>query len=127
IKRGLSALSPSASRSLLMAVFSPESKPTNVSDGQSLFCKYSRVTTSPGCSSNVIRTRNGCSCSLTMNPFRRSSPALTSTSKIPKRMDFDTESPELQGEDGPPSNIPLRFRRFKATYFGEDNLVNLSS
>ena len=48
MKRGLSAESPSASRSLLIEVFRLLSKSTNVSAGQMLGRSSSRVTTSPG-------------------------------------------------------------------------------
>ena len=47
MKRGLSAESSSAWRSLLMAVLSPCSNSTNVSAGHSACCNSSRVTISP--------------------------------------------------------------------------------
>ena len=60
---------------LLTAVFKPCSKSTNVSDFHSRSRKSSRVTTSPGRSSNAMRTCRGCSWSLTGMPSRYSSPA----------------------------------------------------
>src|SRR6266699_4997525 len=56
IKHGVSAESFKASRSLLMALFSPWSKLTNVSFGQSFWRNSSRVTTLPGRSSSMART-----------------------------------------------------------------------
>jgi len=54
INRGLSAESPSASRSLMIAVFRLLSKSTKVSADQFWERSSSRVTTSPGrCSSSV--------------------------------------------------------------------------
>src|ERR1035437_6683594 len=55
MKRGLSALSPRASRSLLIALFSPRPKSTKVLSGQSLPMSCSRTTTSPACSSRITR------------------------------------------------------------------------
>ena len=55
MKRGLSAESPRASRSLLMALFRLWSKSTNVSEGQSRQRSSSRVTTWPGRSSSIER------------------------------------------------------------------------
>ena len=54
-----SAESPSACRSLLMAVLMLCSKSTIVSLGQSFLCSSSRVTSSPSCSSRMASTRNG--------------------------------------------------------------------
>ena len=51
--RGFSAESPSASRKRFTAAFSPWSKSTNVSTGQSEARSVSRVTISPGLSSNI--------------------------------------------------------------------------
>ena len=53
--RGFSAESPSASRKRLTAAFSPWSKSTNVSTGQSDARSVSRVTSSPGCSSSIAK------------------------------------------------------------------------
>ncbi len=55
MKCGLSAESPRASRSLLMALFRPWSKSTKVSAGQTFLRSSSRVTTCPGCSSSIAR------------------------------------------------------------------------
>src|SRR5690349_1077873 len=85
IKRGLSAESPSASRSLLIAVFRLFSKSTKVSGGQFWFRSSSRVTTSPVLCSSTVRTRNGCSCSLILTPCLRSSPDRRSTWKVANR------------------------------------------
>ncbi len=74
INRGFSAESPSASRSLLMAVPSEWSKSTIVSPPHSRCWISSRVTTSPGRSSRQTSTRNGCACSRIRIPDLRSSP-----------------------------------------------------
>ena len=55
MKRGLSASSPRASRTRLMALFKPRSKSTTVSAGQSRFWSSSRVRTSRGRSSSAAR------------------------------------------------------------------------
>jgi len=47
---GLSAESPSADRSLVIALFKLRSKSTNVCSDQSFWRSSSRVTTSPACS-----------------------------------------------------------------------------
>ena len=82
--RGESAESPSACRSFFMALFRLWSKSTNVSSSQSLWRNRSRGTTSPGCSSNSTRIRNGFSRSLMRMPCLRSSPTRRSTWKGPK-------------------------------------------
>ena len=56
---GDSAESPKASRRRLMALFSPRSKSTNVSAGQSRFWISSRVITCPGAASRMARIENG--------------------------------------------------------------------
>ena len=56
MKHGLSAESPSASRSLLIAVFRLLSKSTNVSADQFSERNSSRVTTSPGRCNRTVRT-----------------------------------------------------------------------
>ena len=77
--------SPSASRSLLIEVFRPLSKSTKVSVGQIAKRNSSRVTTSPGRCTRIVRIWKGCSCNLTRTPCLRTSPARTSTSNTPKR------------------------------------------
>ena len=59
--------------------------PGNVWAAQSFSRSSSRVTTSPGCSSNSERIRKGCSCSFIRTPLLRNSAARRSTSKMPKR------------------------------------------
>src|ERR1019366_10677494 len=83
-KRGFSDASPSTSRSRMTALFSPWSKSTKVSPGQSRLRNSSRVTISPGFSSSTTRTWKGCSGSLIRSPCLRSSQAFRSTSKTPK-------------------------------------------
>jgi hypothetical protein len=83
-KRGFSDASPSTSRSRMTALFSPWSKSTKVSPGQSRLRSSSRVTISPGFSSSTTRTWKGCSGSLSRRPCLRSSQAFRSTSKTPK-------------------------------------------
>jgi len=85
MKRGLSAESPSASRSLLIAVFRLLSKSTKVLAGQFWERSSSRVTTSLGRCSRTVRTWKGCSCNLTRTPRLRNSPERTSTSYTPNR------------------------------------------
>jgi hypothetical protein len=46
-----------------------------MSPGQSLLRSSSRVTTSPGRSTSMHRTWNGCACGFTFSPFLRNSPA----------------------------------------------------
>ena len=58
---GTSAESLSTSRSRMMMVLSPVSKSTKVSAGQIAKRSSSRVTSSPGRSSNFRSTTNGCS------------------------------------------------------------------
>src|SRR6516225_11609404 len=65
-----------ACRNLRIAVFSPTSKSTNVSAGQSFCCNSSRETTFPAFAASSTNTRNGCSCSLIRTLFLRSSLAL---------------------------------------------------
>lgn len=94
---GASAESFSASRSLLMALFNPWSKSTNVSVGQSLCRNSSRVTIPPGCSSSIARIWSGWSCSRILRPFLRSSPARKSTSYGPNRtLRADTEGLDIR-------------------------------
>jgi hypothetical protein len=59
MKRGLSAESPRASRSLLIEVFRPLSKSTNVSPAQIRERSSSRVTSSPALCNRSYRTWNG--------------------------------------------------------------------
>jgi hypothetical protein len=61
MNRGASAESPSASLTLLIAVFNPSSKTTNVSDGQRRWRSSSRVMTSPGFSVSAISSSKGLS------------------------------------------------------------------
>src|ERR1019366_7520585 len=83
-KRGFSDASPSTSRSRMTALFSPWSKSTKVSPGQSRLRNSSRVTISPGFSSSTTRTWKGCSGSLIRSPCLRSSESFRSSSKTPK-------------------------------------------
>ena len=53
--RGVIAESPSASRSLLIAAFRPWVQSTREAPGQRRRCSSSRVTSSPGCASNISR------------------------------------------------------------------------
>src|SRR5438552_1861718 len=85
MKRGLSAESSRASRSLRTALYSPCSKSTKVSEGQIFCLSSSRVTNLPDCSSSNCRTWSGCRCSLILTPQRLSSPAWKSTSNSAKR------------------------------------------
>src|ERR1700747_1564207 len=55
-KRGAPAESPRASPILLPALLSPWSKSTKVSWLQSFFCRSSRVTTSPECSTSIAKS-----------------------------------------------------------------------
>ena len=57
------------------------------------------------CSSNAVRTYNGCSCNLTLSPLRRSSPALRSTSKIPNLIIRDELLPDTECPTPPKSSI----------------------
>src|SRR6267143_1715261 len=97
MKRGLSAESPSASRSLLIALLRPWSKSTKEFDGQSLLRSSSRVTTCPGFASSISRIRSGCSCSLILTPCLRSSPARTSNANMPKRIVCEAEEKSFIG------------------------------
>ena len=83
---GVVARSPSASRTRLMALFNPRSKSTYVLPAQILACSCSLVTNCPGRSRSVASTSNGWSCSLILMPLLRTSRALRSTSKRPKRI-----------------------------------------
>src|ERR1035441_8536442 len=86
MKIGLSAESPKASRSRLMALLMPRSKSTKTSPGQRAWRNSSRVTTSLGRLSRTSRARNGRSWIRTLTPLRRSSPARRSASNTPKRI-----------------------------------------
>ena len=86
MKRGLSAVSPRASRRRFTALFSPRSKSTKVSAGHTCRCSSSRVTTSPARSSRRINTWNGWAASLTRTPPFRSSPERRSIPKTPKEV-----------------------------------------
>ena len=59
MKRGASAESPNAARSLFIAAFRLCSKSTYVSAGQSRLCNSSRVTGSPGRCSSTVSTSMG--------------------------------------------------------------------
>ena len=83
MNRGFSAESPKATRSFRMAVFRPSSNPTYVSAGHNFACNCSRVTTSPGRSSRIAKTRKGCSCTGTFRPSLWTSPEPKSISKSP--------------------------------------------
>ena len=83
--RGVSAESPSACRTFLMAVFRPCSKSTNVSAGHNRCRRSSRVKTSPGRSSSAARICAGCSCSRTGCPSRHSSRPPSANSNWPNR------------------------------------------
>ena len=80
MKCGTSAESPSTSRILLIAVLRLRSTSTNVS-GQRRFCNSSRVTTSPGRSSRMASTWNGCPLNFSFTPSLRSSPVRRSASE----------------------------------------------
>src|SRR6202167_2170740 len=82
---GFSAESRSASLSLLTATARRWSKSTKVSADQRRLRSSSRVTTSPAYSKSTARSRKGCSCSRTLLPSLRNSPARRSTSKFAKR------------------------------------------
>ena len=55
MNRGVSAESPSASRSFLIEAFKPTSKSTKVSAGQSFLRNSSRITSSPGRSNSKLK------------------------------------------------------------------------
>jgi hypothetical protein len=82
--RGVSAVSPSAARNFLTAVFSPVSKSTTVF-GHSFEISCSRVTTWPGLSSREARTCRGCSWRRVRVPARSSSPDCRSSVQSSKR------------------------------------------
>jgi hypothetical protein len=88
--RGDAAESSSTSRILVIALFRPVSKSTNVSDCQSDCQSFSRnssrVTSSPDRSRSETSTRRGCSWIGTFLPAFRSSRVWRSTSKTPKRI-----------------------------------------
>jgi len=81
--RGLSAESPNASRILLIAVSREWSKSTTVSLPHSRSCSSSRLTTSPGRSTNIASTLNGWLCNFTLCPAFQSSPVCRSASNSP--------------------------------------------
>src|SRR5688572_12737994 len=83
MKRGLSAASPSASRSRLTALFKLLSNSTNESSGHKRCCRFCRVTSSPGHSSSALNTWNDLSCRRIFAPLRRSSPLVRSKAKTP--------------------------------------------
>jgi hypothetical protein len=85
MKRGLSASSPSACRNLRIAVFTPTSKSTKVSAGQSFCCSSSRVTKRPAFDTSSSKTLKGCSWSLMRTPFLRNSPSRSESSNDPNR------------------------------------------
>ncbi len=85
-KIGLSAESPRASRKRIIALLSPCSKSTKTWGGQRTCRNSSRVMTLPGLLNKCVNARKGRSCSRTLTPFRRNSPARTSASNTPKRM-----------------------------------------
>src|ERR1700722_1452634 len=61
----------------------PSLKSTKVPSGQSCLRISSRVTSCPGCSSNIARIRKGFSCRATLRPFRESTPAARLTENKP--------------------------------------------
>jgi len=77
---------------ILIAVFRLVSKSTNVSAGHSAPCNSSRVTRTPAVSSSLRSTTNGCSCSRSFTPLRRSSADRVSSSKVPNR--YRTDIPD---------------------------------
>ena len=85
MKRGVSAESPSASRSRFIAALMLCSKSTIVLPGQSCLRRSSRVTSSPGRSTSMPRIRSGCPSSLIFAPPLRSSRARLSNSKVSNR------------------------------------------
>src|SRR3984957_19751540 len=92
MNNGTSAESPSTSRNRLIAVFRLVSKSTYVSAGHSAPCSSSRVTRTPAVSSSLRNTTNGCSCSRSFTPLRRSSADRVSHSNLPNR--YRTELPD---------------------------------
>ncbi len=82
---GESAESPSTSRRRLTAAFSPCSKSTKVSSGQSRLRSSSRVTSSPGRSSRTERSCSGCCWRLRRVPDLRSSPRAQIELEHPER------------------------------------------
>src|SRR5215469_2132429 len=84
--RSFSAESPKASRNRFTAAFSPWSKSTKMSAGQSLARSSSRVTTCPGFFKTASRIWRGWSCSFTGEPLLLSSPVCGFSSKVPNRM-----------------------------------------
>jgi hypothetical protein len=83
---GLFGTARSASLSLLTATARRWSKSTKVSSAQRRSRSSSRVTTSPADSNSTARTEKGCSCSPTLLPSLRSSPARGLASKLANRI-----------------------------------------
>src|SRR5580704_9787706 len=85
MKLGLSAVSPSAERSFMMAALMLRSNSTTVSFGQSLLRISSRETTPPSRRRSICKIWNCCSGRRTFRPILCKSPAARSSSKGPKR------------------------------------------